>query len=314
VAKQFRHEDIAAVPHGWKVRTVTHESGHRVRVAFPPGRKEKGSGRLVSILHPQRENPMCSTLRFKNPAELLLMGANPHKKTRERVTNPILNASFTQNEKLELGRLGIAWSGIKTAADVRKARKAIRDANKIRSRFGNPMPIAEQRDRAQEIYTGFHATPAENKIVMDEPHIPAGVYPELGLLYGMTFKPTNPDAREHYEKVYRVPRENVHVIGSLQRDQLHFAGGDQQIDEKTLRFFGWNGEDLFEMGDARTIVYLARKYHQQIQEDARGEIVEWVHPFGEETGVLPKLMYDHTHKRVFLKHGEYRIQDEGITN
>lgn len=49
---KFRHEDVATVPKGWKVRTVTHATGHRVRVAFPPGRRTKGSGQLVSILHP----------------------------------------------------------------------------------------------------------------------------------------------------------------------------------------------------------------------------------------------------------------------
>lgn len=55
-AQQFRHEDVAAVPRGWKVRTVSHPSGHQVRVAFPPGTRKRGSGKLVSILHPRREN------------------------------------------------------------------------------------------------------------------------------------------------------------------------------------------------------------------------------------------------------------------
>jgi hypothetical protein len=74
MAERFRHEDISAVPRGWKVRTVKHD-GHRVRVAFPPGRRKTGSGRLVSILHPKGENPCV--LRSSNPAELMIMGANP---------------------------------------------------------------------------------------------------------------------------------------------------------------------------------------------------------------------------------------------
>ena len=47
---QFRHEDIAAVPRGFKVRTVKQADGTEVRVAFPPGRRKKGSGKVISIL------------------------------------------------------------------------------------------------------------------------------------------------------------------------------------------------------------------------------------------------------------------------
>ncbi len=50
--KKFTHEEISAVPRGWKVRTVTHPSGAEVRLAFPPGAQRKGSGRVVSIIHP----------------------------------------------------------------------------------------------------------------------------------------------------------------------------------------------------------------------------------------------------------------------
>jgi hypothetical protein len=69
---QFRIEHIATVPHGYKVRTVKR-AGHEVRIAFPPGRRTKGSGRVVEVLHPAHENP-C---RIPNPAELLVMTANP---------------------------------------------------------------------------------------------------------------------------------------------------------------------------------------------------------------------------------------------
>jgi hypothetical protein len=334
MARQYTHEDIATVPRGWHVRTV-RSGDHEVRLAFPPGGRRKGSGKVVSILHPNGENPTC-TLRHKNPAELLLMGANPHSREKQRTAreraerirgarlNPIFTEEFTTEEKLCLGRLGIAWSGIQNPGDVRKARRAIRDAQGIRRRFrkSNPMGVAEQREQAQEIYTGFHATPPENKLILDEPHIPEGVYPELGLLISIKFKP-GPDAAEPYEKLYVVAREDVHVIGSLARDQIHFAGGDQRIDDKTLRYFGWKGsEQNFQLGEAREIVYLARKYHSEVQENARGELVEWVHKFGEETGALPQLWYDTRASsanggnvgRIYLKHGEYSIRDEGITN
>lgn len=83
---RFRHEDVSAVPSGWKVRTIKHRD-HRVRVAFPPGRKQTGSGRLVSILHPTGENPAC-TMRSSNPAELMIMGANPPRRRGNGLTIP----------------------------------------------------------------------------------------------------------------------------------------------------------------------------------------------------------------------------------
>ena len=59
-ATQYRHEDVATVPRGYQVRTVT-TGDHQVRVAFPPGPRKKGAGKLVSILHPRGENPKkCS--------------------------------------------------------------------------------------------------------------------------------------------------------------------------------------------------------------------------------------------------------------
>lgn len=84
MARQFRIEHLALKPKGYKVRTVTRD-GHRVRIAFPPGRRVKGSGIPLEVLHPMNENPGC---RYSNPAELVVMmnpsgaelvvmGANP---------------------------------------------------------------------------------------------------------------------------------------------------------------------------------------------------------------------------------------------
>ncbi len=56
---QFRHQEIAVPPAGTKVRTI-HAGKHELRIAFPKGARKKGSGTLVSILHPRSEkNPSC---------------------------------------------------------------------------------------------------------------------------------------------------------------------------------------------------------------------------------------------------------------
>lgn len=52
----YRVEHVAKTPPGWKVRTKM-EATHVLRIAFPPGPRKKGSGKVVEILHPVNENP-----------------------------------------------------------------------------------------------------------------------------------------------------------------------------------------------------------------------------------------------------------------
>ena len=72
MASRFYVEHFSTLRGGEKVRTVTRK-GHRVRIAFPKGHRVKGSGRLIEVLHPLKDNP-C---RLPNPAELVIMSANP---------------------------------------------------------------------------------------------------------------------------------------------------------------------------------------------------------------------------------------------
>lgn len=71
-ASRFRHETVrsaAALRRSGreKIRTVTTPSGHRVRIAFPPGRRRRGSGRVQGILHPAGENPLYPKPRAGAP-------------------------------------------------------------------------------------------------------------------------------------------------------------------------------------------------------------------------------------------------------
>lgn len=69
--RKFRHQDIAVPAAGTKVRTV-HAGKHELRIAFPKGARRKGSGKVVSILHPLTEkNPECgATLSLEEIARL----------------------------------------------------------------------------------------------------------------------------------------------------------------------------------------------------------------------------------------------------
>lgn len=193
------------------------------------------------------------TARTNPGAELVLMGANPLQ---------MCNANFTSDEKLELGRLGISWKAIQTAADVRRARKAMKMGRKARSLFKNPAarmrnPGERTAESAQEIYTGFHATEPDFVDVMDEPHIPHGNYAELGRLVSIKIKPLM-SAPDPYVKGYWPQKENVRVLADADRKQLFFAAGDQFISDKDLALFGCGAESICELGYARQITYVTR--------------------------------------------------------
>jgi hypothetical protein len=87
MAAAYRHEELQKTPHGYRVRSVKR-GGHVVRIAFPPGPRRKGAGKVVEILHPKGERnasrchphnkfqcPLSEKART-NPGELLIYG-NP---------------------------------------------------------------------------------------------------------------------------------------------------------------------------------------------------------------------------------------------
>ena len=122
---KFRHEDIGTIPAGYKVRTVIHPSGHRVRIAFPPGPRRNGTGQIVSVLHPlSGANPCPNPCEnkfdewVKNPEPL-----SPVKK----VVLPVTSGWALSHQK-EVKK----YVGKKRAAELIKEAKG----------KGNPIPFA----------------------------------------------------------------------------------------------------------------------------------------------------------------------------
>jgi hypothetical protein len=96
----FQHEHVAMVPRGYKVRTVTR-GDHEIRVAFPPGRRVRGAGRLVEILHPAGENPLCKIVNLVNPStlELKRKTRDRSRRIREARSNPYFSETLTQGSR-----------------------------------------------------------------------------------------------------------------------------------------------------------------------------------------------------------------------
>lgn len=141
MARAFTHQHLAEAPRGWRVRSK-HAGDHVLRIAFPPGRRRRGAGRLLEILHPKR-NPACENgdcdMRKKNPEELLIFG-NPRRKLsasirrakrealsaiRKRDRIPVVGASAVRRALSNAGGIGNHKPGCKCpfcerARDVRK--------------------------------------------------------------------------------------------------------------------------------------------------------------------------------------------------
>ena len=323
----FSIQHVARTPAGWHVRTVK-AGEHRVRVAFPPGRREKGSGIPVEILHPRRENPLC-----KNPAELLLMGANPlpagaskrelQRAARERAArirgarlgNPSPYDRLSVQDRLAFGRMGLGKAQLRTAGDIAKARAELRQVNRLRNRLPNgsatlPSLDAPQAEHARELFGAFHETPSERYTDCDEPHIPAGNYTDLGKLIALRVKP------EGGGQVQEVsfPRKNIGVICNASGRQIYFSGEGQQLGDAELRIFTGSKDNLVELGPCRSIVYEAAKWHEAVPASVRGSKVEWEHTFGEDGGYPPRLFYDRRKERLLLEGGTYHVEGAGIVN
>lgn len=106
-AAAYRREEVAKTPAGYRVRSVKRGS-HVVRVAFPPGRRKKGSGKVVEILHPRGEsNPSCivSNQVRTNPGELLIFG-NPSAQAAKRSTRE--RAARIRSARLNPKKKGMA--------------------------------------------------------------------------------------------------------------------------------------------------------------------------------------------------------------
>ena len=320
--KGFSIQHVASTPSGWHVRTVK-AGAHLVRVAFPPGRRAKGSGIPVEVLHPRHENPVC----YKNPAELLLMGANPFpgkKATRERaeriraarLKNPSPYDSLSTQEKLAFGRLGLGKAQLRTAGDIAKARRKVADVNRFRNALPNPgsasLPSLEspQAEHAQELYEAFHETDSEKYIVTEEPHIPAGDYTDLGKLIALR---VSPGAGRQVQQI-TFPGKNIRAISNASGRQIYFAGDGQELGDEEVKIFTSSSGSLVELGLCRSIVYEAAKWHEAVPASVRGTKVEWEHQFGEDGGYPPRLFYDRAKERLLLEGGSYHVEGAGIVN
>ncbi len=292
-AAQMRTEHIAATPRGWKVRTVTR-GAHALRIGFPPGRRKKGSGKVLEILHPAGErNPACivSTQAKQNPGELLIFG-NPARGPRDGNPQRLeRNTSSSMRKRQTRER----------AAAIRAARLNSKIENR-KSKPGKRNP--EQIDEAVNLYESFHGK-SPKEIV--EVHASAAIrkdYTALGDLIAIGlddggFSPAKMVNR--WEDCAHLKFDGAKLASAPHGRQLYVMGGKINLQSMLKNFEGDAEKDFVDLGEAAFVVYEARKASTKF------EPVEWVHAFGEKGGARPSLMYDRLRRNIYFVGGDYFI-------
>jgi hypothetical protein len=300
---KFRIEHVGKAPAGWKVRTMTHPSGHEVRLAFPPGRRKKGSGRLIEIMHPHGENPEACNgpSRHSNPSELLIMGlGNPKGGTRHTGHGTRSKNPKTVTEE-------------KAAAMQEKAIKALDnfdsdDPNGIRDmsvseyaehkhlKLSNPVDALEQKERlklarlpevkhprhtkqrrnpddsiseGKELYKAFHGKDAKQVSDLALKTEVQKTYVFGGELAGAKFLQDD----GHFWEI-RFRGDGVKMCANPEGDQLYCIGGNQDM-LPILKARGVDiSKDLIAMGRWFCVYYDAAKSVTNFK------MTEWEHYFG----------------------------------
>jgi hypothetical protein len=322
MAAAFRVEHRAQVPAGWKVRTKLSGT-HRVRIAFPPGARRRGSGKVVEILHPKVESNPCPNplgaeelIIFGNPARHVRGRGNPAKGKPaghkagcrcpicKRGANPRAKASPLAKARgrravirRQLAKLGQRLDGTESLKQLRELRrKAAGNPRRRRNQAG-------ETDQAVRLFQTFHGRDPKSILEKQRSAAMRADYTALGDLEYLIVKAPH----GKLEKI-NFSGDGVKLASSAGGAQLYAIGGNQNLNDCLKQFTDDTSKDIYDLGEVHEVQYLARKSM------AKFEPVSYYHKFGEETGARPRLGYDALKKEIFFAGGEYRIEAPGIIN
>lgn len=290
---QFEHKDVARVPRGYKVRTVRQADGTEVRVAFPPGRRRKGSGKVVSILHPKK-NARPEKEKTRQQVEAM----------QDKAVRFLRDVADKPDAADDIEDMSVEEYAAKKHIKIKNPARVLKSKRKHHMRKASRKnPDAPLRE-ATDLYREFHGRSPSKVIEMQASDARRGTYSALGELAELHFKAPN-------RELIKLGFEGNHVklASSPDGNQLYLIGGDQAMPEDLLKQFGVEGEkDFVDLGEAVSIVYVTRKRFDHFKVSA------YVHKFGEEGGYRPEGFYNRLQRNIILAGGSYHIEAPGIIN
>jgi hypothetical protein len=207
--------------------------------------------------------------------------------TRKPVSNPAARDKGLPESRKAARRRAAIKRQLRSEGKQPRGDESLKE---LRQQRRNP----DETKQAVKLYEKFHGRDPKE---IAEKHVSAAMrldYTALGNLDYLKVKtPLGQTVKFDFEG------DGVKLASSPDGRQLYCIGGNQNIeqciDADSLQ------KDFIDMGDALEVAYLARKIHSNY------EPVQWFHKFGEETGSVPRLMYDKLRKQIFFSGGDYYI-------
>lgn len=157
----------------------------------------------------------------------------------------------------------------------------------------------EQAKKLRQDFTG--ATPDRLLELHQAADVPR-VYTKLGDLFALHIEAAGGRQKIDFEDC------GVALASNPAGTQLYCIGGDQDMEPLLDKLGADDSKDMVELGPCLKIEYLARKAMDGFKQ------YRYVHDFGEESGVVPTLIFDQLNCRLLLAGGEYSIESPGIIN
>lgn len=315
----FRTQHVMQAPSGWSVRSK-RAGEHVVRIAFPPGRRRKGSGKVIEVLHPKK-NAACeegSCTAQQNPTELLIFG-NPQRAASTGRRNTASSRRRRRNAGTANHQPGCACFACKykrgesprriTRSNKKRARACrtkVRASGKHARVGWTPKPRKRNPEeettavQLRESFTGEEAGGIVNRQVSDTVRL---LYVKLGDLHSLT---VSGDKTKDAQIIFEGDGVSLCAAppapGSTKSTQLYAIGGNQNIANVLRQFVDDPTKDFIDLGECSEVVYDARKIHDNFAP------VEYHHEFGEGNRPLPHIAYNTLHKAIYFIGGAYFIE------
>jgi hypothetical protein len=303
MAGEFRVEHVQPKPQGWRARTILTHTGHEIRLGFPPGRRRKGAGRLLQILHPKTENPSCEVtpqraaeiagkeIGIENPSELLILGANPSELL-------ILGAGNPQNRAEAPGEGRSARTGTQTDKAADKYRE-------FHGKEPGEMVEIQRSDKMRKDYTGLgdlDALVIADGFDLEEYETFRSDMQRENGNFARVRKPMNTGL------IYFERRDAVKIASNPDGTQLYLLGGNQDLSSCLLELGLDPTKDFIDLGFCICIRYITEKAQNRFS-----TAMYW-HILGEETKKPPRMFYDKLKREIYFTGGEYVVKAPGIIN
>jgi len=281
-AKRYRANQDGCLPDGPRVCALCG-SRSQIMVDHKDGDESNGARRNLRYL--------CRSCNTK-------VGADMARKGKGRRTVQYNAGAETSGEYLAAvldHTRGAHDAGGKIIHDTPKSRRRefageFWDSRKAR---GNPV------DAAAELSEAWHGRPAETETdYVDKIHVHE-VLTDLGRL-----KEIKVMVSARKAQAIRFDAE-TRLASNESGQQLYIVGGDQSLDLGALGIGDDESDkDLVVVGSVHSITYVTAKHHLGKQDRISGP---YEHQMGEDSGVMPVLVYDTMNQECGFAGGSYKI-------